>query len=323
MPLTNPDGALAFRCNERADLNRSPLKYGSIERPLLSPPSHVKRAVVKTDDKNSVAFRHKEFRMNGTVPDALVGSAIERVVPESAAVSPHLVREHIKRYHFAAPRVAGLKVLDAACGSGYGSRILADVAASVVGVDIESDAISYARERYTAPNLSFEIADAHTLDAFADNSFEAVVSFETIEHLPDFRAYVAAVRRVLKPGGIYLVSTPDTKFTDKAKLPAPLPNPYHVHEFEREELFELLATHFDTVQLFGQQFYVEPARFKKALQSAALRLLASPLYQRSRRLVPKALLASGVRMSGIDNENDICAIDERDGIPEILIAICR
>lgn len=164
--------------------------------------------------------------MDRNVPDALSGSAIERVVPESAAVSSHLVREHVKRYQFAAPRVAGMRVLDAACGSGYSSRILANVAASVIGVDIESDAISYARERNSSPNLSFEVAGAHTLDAFADNAFEAVVSFETIEHLPNFRAYVAAVRRVLNPGGLYLVSTPDTKFTEKAKLPPPLPNPY-------------------------------------------------------------------------------------------------
>ena len=96
-----------------------------------------------------------------------------------------------------------------------------------------------------------------------------------------------------------------------------------MHEFEREELYGLLTTHYMSVILFGQQFYAEPSRFTKALQSTALRLLTNPLYQKSRRFIPRALLESGVRVSGIDNENDICEIDAGGGIPEILIAIYR
>ncbi len=261
--------------------------------------------------------------MHVSVPDALVGSAVERVVPGSPGHSEHLVREHLKRYEFAAELVGGLRVLDVACGSGYGTQLLAARAASVVGVDIEPAAVAYARERYSGSNLAFDVADAHTLDGFANDSFDAVVSFETIEHLPDYRAYLAAVRRVLRPGGTYVVSTPDTKFTEKAKLPPALANPYHIHEFEREELRGLLQSHFDSVRLLGQQFYLEPSTTRKALQSAALRVLANPLYQRTRNLVPRALLAAGVRMSGMDNDNDICNIDQGKGIPEILLAVCR
>jgi len=261
--------------------------------------------------------------MHFSPPDGLLGSAIERIVPGSAGHSEHLVREHLKRYEFAADLVGGLRVLDIACGSGYGAQLLAARAASVVGADIESAAVDYARERYASANLAFDVADAHTLDGFPNGSFDAVVSFETIEHLPDYRAYLAAVRRVLRPGGIYIVSTPDTKFSEKAKLPPALVNPYHIHEFEREELRELLESHFDSVRLLGQQFYLEPSTTRKTLQSAALRLLASPLYQRTRNLMPRALLAAGVRMSGIDNDNDICDIDEGNGIPEILLAVCR
>lgn len=261
--------------------------------------------------------------MNTIVPEALLGSVVERVVPESSAVSEHLVREHVKRYQFAAPIVKGLKVLDIACGSGYGAYKLAETASSVVGVDLEAGAVTYARKTYARANLSFREGNAQDLNDYEANSFDAVVSFETIEHLPDYRSYLLAVRRVLRPDGIYIVSTPDAEFATKSRLPPTPLNPYHIHEFEFDELRSLLQTMFQSVTFYGQQYYVEPSPPKKLLQRAALLVLASPIYQRFRYKIPSAILNGGVSLSGIDNNNDICPLGTRVGTPEILLALCR
>ena len=136
---------------------------------------------------------------------------LERIDPQA---TPWLYRgvvyQHVQRYEFARPLVRGKKVLDVSCGVGYGSRILSETAEHVTGVDLSTDAIARARRQNQGPRIDFQEADATQLP-LADHSMDAVVSLETIEHLPQDRVdlFLNELYRVLKPGGLLLMSTPD------------------------------------------------------------------------------------------------------------------
>jgi SAM-dependent methyltransferase len=169
----------------------------------------------------------------------------ERIVPDDT--EPGIVALHLKRYAFALPWCEGKDVLDVACGVGYGSAFLADAARRVVGGDRDEQAVEYARERYARPNLEFLMLDAAALP-FDDASFDAVCSFETIEHLPDRDAYLREVARVLRPDGTYLVSTPRSARTTEHP-----DNPFHYVEYARGDFERLLRSYFDGVELFGQR----------------------------------------------------------------------
>lgn len=170
----------------------------------------------------------------------------ERFTPECVR---EIRYEHLHRYALAADLVRGLRVLDAACGEGYGSGILARTAASVTGVDNAEAAIGHARARYASPNLAFEVADCCALP-FADGQFDAVVSFETLEHLEAQEQMLREFRRVLAPEGFLVISSPDrTIYTDRLQNL----NPFHVRELDRGELERLLAAQFPAVRLLGQR----------------------------------------------------------------------
>jgi len=137
-----------------------------------------------------------------SAPEEFTG---ERYLP---GVVGEIAYEHCHRYAFARRFVAGRRVLDAACGEGYGSALLADVARHVVGVDIDSAVVAGASSRYGGRgNLEFRAASVTTLP-LADASVDAVVSFETIEHLEaaDQPAMLAEFARVLAPDGILILS---------------------------------------------------------------------------------------------------------------------
>jgi 2-polyprenyl-3-methyl-5-hydroxy-6-metoxy-1,4-benzoquinol methylase len=169
----------------------------------------------------------------------------ERIVPD--ATSPGILALHLKRYELAASYAAGMRVLDAACGVGYGSAYLAEVAAEVVGVDIDAESVAYAGDRYAAPNLRFEQMDVTAL-SFDDDTFDVVVSFETIEHVADARSAIHEAARVLRPGGTYLVSTPRVDVTTTEPQ-----NPFHMTEYSPSDFEALLRTVFTNVDLYGQR----------------------------------------------------------------------
>ncbi len=169
----------------------------------------------------------------------------ERIVPDET--EPGVVAIHLKRYAFAEPWCRGKEVLDLACGTGYGSAYLAATARRVVGGDLSEDAIAYARRRYARPNVEFAVVDAADLP-FEDGSFDAVCSFETIEHLPDRDAYLAEVARVLRPDGVYLVSTPRAERTTERP-----DNPFHHVEYDRADFERLLSRFFGEIELYGQR----------------------------------------------------------------------
>ncbi|HEY0181068.1 MAG TPA: class I SAM-dependent methyltransferase [Dokdonella sp.] len=171
----------------------------------------------------------------------------ERFTPECVR---EIAYEHWHRYAFARPFATGKRVLDAACGEGYGSASLASVAAEVVGVDVDETTIAHARTRYAAlPRLRFERMDATALQ-FADAAFDLVVSFETLEHLAAQERLLSGFARVLADDGMLIVSSPDKRTYSEI---AGFRNEFHVRELYREELLELLKPHFAHVRLYGQK----------------------------------------------------------------------
>ena len=162
----------------------------------------------------------------------------ERFVPGTAGEIWH---EHWHRYHFAAPLVADLDVLDVACGEGYGSALLASRAAKVTGADIALSAVEHARKRYAGvANLAFRQADCAALP-FADSSFDALVSFETIEHIAAQEAFLDEIRRVLRPDGLLILSCPNKEeYSDLRGVT----NEFHVRELYRPELTALIGSRF-------------------------------------------------------------------------------
>ena len=171
----------------------------------------------------------------------------ERFTPECVR---EIWYEHIHRYAFASRFARGKRVLDAACGEGYGTALLARVAQEAVGVDIDAASIAHARKRYAdVPRARFEHADATTLP-FPDKSFDRVVSFETIEHLAAQEQLVAGFARVLADDGVLIISSPDKRTYGET---AGFRNEFHVRELYREEFVKLLEAHFRHVHLFGQK----------------------------------------------------------------------
>lgn len=168
-------------------------------------------------------------------------ASLERLVPEQiedrGATGLETLSLHVKRYQFAASHVRGDRVLDLACGVGYGTRILADAhpeCVEVVGVDVASAAVDYARRHYGGRGVRFEQEDAFS---FRDTwGFDTIVSLETIEHLPDPAAIVRRFVDLLRPGGRIIASVPVTPSVDV--------NPHHLHDFTEQSfalLFECLG----------------------------------------------------------------------------------
>jgi SAM-dependent methyltransferase len=181
----------------------------------------------------------------------------ERLIPGQVDVD--LLNEHMARYTFAARLARGKRVLDAGCGAGYGSAELARLADRVTGIDVAGEAVEFARQNYQAPNLAFEQASCVALP-FADAAFDLVVGFEVIEHLEDWRGFLAEVQRVLSPTGQFIVSTPNKSYYTESRGDQGA-NPFHVHEFEFEEFRTELRAVFPHVSLFLEN-HVEGVTFQ-------------------------------------------------------------
>src|SRR6266702_5640433 len=170
----------------------------------------------------------------------------ERLVP--GQVEPDLWAEHYSRYLFVEPLARGRRVLDLGTGAGYGAHRLAEAATEVIGVDVSAEAVAFATAHYAAPGLRYQQGDARALP-FPDARFDLVVCFEVIEHLAEQEQVLREVRRVLAPGGILIISTPNRRYyTDERNEH----NEFHVREFDVPEFEELLAPFFPHVGLYFQ-----------------------------------------------------------------------
>jgi 2-polyprenyl-3-methyl-5-hydroxy-6-metoxy-1,4-benzoquinol methylase len=175
-------------------------------------------------------------------PLALTG---ERTLPDVPEEN-YWFRRHLVVYEWIAERVAGQRVIDMACGEGYGSDVLARAASSVTGVDANPEAHEHARLRYRRANLRFERA---LVEAFEQRT-DAVVFLQTIEHLREPAATLAHFNSLLDGGGTVYVSTPNV-LTLAPPGAERSDNPWHVREYRAREFEELCRASFSRVELHG------------------------------------------------------------------------
>ncbi|MGH2809029.1 MAG: class I SAM-dependent methyltransferase [Actinomycetota bacterium] len=173
----------------------------------------------------------------------------ERYLPEKTS---HWWGEHRSRYRFAAEQARGQAVLDLACGPGYGSRILLDAGAGfVVAADVSLEAVREARRVADGTMRAGVCVIDGTRLAFRSGSIGLVASFETLEHVERSGLFLDEIRRVLVPDGLLILSTPNALLTEP--VDGRPKNPFHVHEFEPDELRASLAARFSEVHIMGQR----------------------------------------------------------------------
>jgi 2-polyprenyl-3-methyl-5-hydroxy-6-metoxy-1,4-benzoquinol methylase len=180
----------------------------------------------------------------GVPPLELTG---ERTLPDVPAEN-YWYRRHLVVYEWIAARVAGLRVLDMACGEGYGSDVLARSADRVVGVDGNPNAHEHALLKYSRPGLTFEWGAVETWGE--PGAFDAVVFLQTIEHVLDPPAVLAHFHRLLAPGGVSYVSTPNV-LTLAPPGAAKSDNPWHLREYRADQFADLCRGVFRRAEILG------------------------------------------------------------------------
>lgn len=173
----------------------------------------------------------------------------ERIV---TSIYWELAAEHLSRYAFTLDFCKGKRVLDAACGEGYGTAILSNYASSIVGVDIDKETIEHAQQKYKKDNVKFVASDVCKMP-LPDNSFDVIVSFETLEHVDSHEALLNEFKRVLVPGGIMFISTPDKQYYT---IEPNYHNPFHKKELFGHEFEALLKANFAHTKMFNQQNFL-------------------------------------------------------------------
>lgn len=182
----------------------------------------------------------------------------ERMIPEIHKGNL-IYAEHLTRYQSALELVKNNVVLDIASGSGYGTNLLASKAKFVFGVDISKEAVAYAKNNFSKKNTEFILGDGESIP-LDENSVDIVVTFETIEHIKDYKNFIKEINRVLKPNGLVVVSTPnDLAFVEG--------NQFHFHEFQEQELVGLLKESFSEIKKYYQSTWKMSALGEKSLFS--------------------------------------------------------
>lgn len=185
----------------------------------------------------------------GTLPEGSseLENTGERYLPGAEGTAEQAY-DHVSRYRLAERYIRGREILDMGCGAGYGSYLMSGAARGVTGVDLSEEAVAYAAGHYQVPNLRYGTADVTSLP-YRDGTFEAIVSFEVIEHIPEPERQVVEAKRVLADDGLFIVSTPDKHTYANERVAS---NPHHLKEMYVPEFREMLERHFEHVQLYYQ-----------------------------------------------------------------------
>ncbi|WP_321491135.1 glycosyltransferase [uncultured Hyphomonas sp.] len=198
-------------------------------------------------------------------------------------------QEHRHRYLMALAYCEGKRVLDIASGEGYGSAMLATVAGHVTGVDIDEDAIRHAQDNYGHDKLEY-IQGSATAIPMADNSVDVLVSFETIEHFYGHDAFISEIRRVLVPGGLVIMSSPNKEIYSTTHGAH---NEFHVSELTRQEFWDLLSGAFANTRSLQQKAtacsVIVPDEGWTENQFAAYRLLGGGEFEREESTLPRGV----------------------------------
>ncbi len=175
----------------------------------------------------------------------------ERIIPKLLKPTNGMLLEHIARYYFATPYIQG-RVLDIACGTGYGCHMVAKdrkrEITEIVGVDIDKETLFYANREYNHQKVTYMQGDA--IDPSLPEQlgmFDTILSFETIEHVEDDQVFIENLYKMLKPGGTLVLSSPFGRGRGK-----PTSEPFHVHQLTPEE-FEQLFVRFSNVDIYYQR----------------------------------------------------------------------
>lgn len=177
----------------------------------------------------------------------LLPNDYERMIPEYHK-GEQVYGEHIARYKALGDITKDKIVLDIASGSGYGTALIAKTARQVSGVDVSAEAVAYAQENYDGQNIEYKKGDGVKIP-YPDGYFEIITSFETIEHIKDYKSFMSECKRVLKKDGLLLLSTPNSiEFAEG--------NHFHLHEFEQYELLNLVKKYYKYIKPYYQTTWV-------------------------------------------------------------------
>ena len=224
------------------------------------------------------------------------------------ATDPIFLAQHMSPYYFVQPRVAGVRVLEVGFGAGFGTAVLADTAARVVGIDLAPGNIIRAQARYPRPNLAFQQMRGERLE-FPDGAFDAVVSCQVIEHVAEAQLpqFLAEIGRVLTAQGAAYISTLNLDASRKPGQPYEK-NIYHEKEFTAPELEELLRGHFASVELWGVQPSLEHRLWRRLKRWGLMRWGPPAWNPIARFYQDPGRQAYQVRRDGVRRATDVLAI---------------
>lgn len=258
---------------------------------------------IKSDEKNPCNILEIEQNNVTFTGERLV---INKEVKEKYS---DVLEEHVVRYELACKFARGKKVLDAACGTGYGTRMLKDAGAvEVTGVDISEESLHNAKKDYHDTNLTFSYGDVNSLP-YNDKSFDLIISFETIEHINDGAVWIRESARLLEDDGIFIVSTPNRCVTNPGIYAEEQPlNPYHKYEYNIGEFIGELLKEYDIQELYGQTFVKDKD------------MLIFKIAREFRKLDTNYVSDNDNSLSG---HKLICMSDVKNVQPMYLVAVCK
>lgn len=219
----------------------------------------------------------------------LISKTSERVIPDESMASKEeylLYLRFLFAYEFAKDKISeSSSVLEMGCGAGYGANLLSQHVKEIIGLDVDQDMIAYALKKYGSENCFFKLYDGIKIP-YQDNTFDAVVSLQVIEHIQDDSNYISEIHRVLKNNGIFILTTPNKTLRLK---PNQRPwNRFHVREYDQHELEGVLKTKFFDVKIQGIRGNEEVQRVELGRINEGLKIISlDPL--NLRKLIPQSL----------------------------------